>query len=258
MKKKKIKKLRHRQSSTIRFDDYYRSIGKPCLSERTPRNWHVMSVDGNKASTYRDIYLSCSEKQHLHIPENSIILGAYYGDSKNFKRGSDVTKRVIELLRRKKQHELYADETWFGEPWYGVQKTLIVKIRTIVNLEDDEEILCDECGSICVAGSENTARDIVGSLSCRSCARSCCMRCIGRNMQWECDTCVGKHHHHHHHHRAPSSGGRDRNVSLHEDGYATRLTLPKIQRYDTNDSISSPTVSNSKVGPKLEGFLYVV
>ena len=51
MKKKKVKKLRHRESSTIRFDDYYRTIGKPCLSERTPRNWHVMSVDGNKAST---------------------------------------------------------------------------------------------------------------------------------------------------------------------------------------------------------------
>ena len=32
--------------------------------------------------------------------------------------------------------------------------------------------------------------------------------------------------------------------------------LPKIQRYDTNDSISSATVSSSKVGPKLEGFLY--
>ena len=223
-----------------------------------------MSAEGNTASTYRDIYLSCHERQHLHIPENSIVLGAYYGDAKNFKRGVDVTKRVIELLRRKKQHELYADETWFGEPWYGVQKTLIVKVRTIVNLKDDEEILCDQCGSICVAGSVNTGgvdRDIVGSLSCRHCARTCCLRCV-TPLGWECDACVGKHHPHPPHLHSPtSSGGRDRNVSLHEDGYATRLTLPKIRRYDTNDSIASlsrNTTSSSKVqeGPKLEGFLY--
>ena len=29
-----------------------------------------------------------------------------------------------------------------------------------MNLEDDEEILCDECGSICVAGSVNTAETL--------------------------------------------------------------------------------------------------
>ena len=68
MKKKKVKKLRHRESSTIRFDDYYRTIGKPCLSERTPRNWHVMSVDGNKASTIV-IYLSCSKTTSTYSRE---------------------------------------------------------------------------------------------------------------------------------------------------------------------------------------------
>jgi len=261
--------LRHRQSSTVKFDDYFRSIGRPCQGEKTPRNWHVMSIEGSDtATTYRDIYLSCPEKQHLHIPDKAIVLAAYYGDHKNFKRGADVTERVIELLRRKKQHELFADETWFGEPWYGVHKTLIVKIRTIVNLKDDEEILCDRCGSLCFAGAVNSGgsdRDMVGSLSCRHCAKSCCLRCVAP-LGWECETCVRTHSHAPHPHlnktssSVSSAGGRDRNVSLHEDGYATRLALPKIQRYDTNDSLESPSLkmesSKYKRGPKLEGFLY--
>lgn len=144
-----------------------------------------------------------------------------------------------------------------------MQKTLIVKVRTVVKLSDDEEILCDQCGSICFAGAINsvsTSQNIVGSLSCRHCARATCLKCVAP-LGWECKDCHDKNLLH-----APSlhrtTSSKDRAVSLHEDGYATRLDLPRIKRFDTNDSISSMLSNEKSTTPrqekqmKLEGFLY--
>ena len=73
MKKKKVKKLRHRESSTIRFDDYYRTIGKPC-SPRENTAKLACNVHRRKQKPVPIvIYIFLVPRNNIYIPENSII-----------------------------------------------------------------------------------------------------------------------------------------------------------------------------------------
>eukprot|EP00940_MAST-03C_sp_MAST-3C-sp2_P002667 g2667.t1 len=127
---------REREAAT-KFDEYFKAIGDPVQGEQSQIKVGV---------AYDRYYLTADENETLEIPKNSLILGAYFGHAKDFERGKDVTREVLEYVRRKGFKTLTASIEWFGDPWYGTRKTLYVKIAMIEDASTEISIERGEKG----------------------------------------------------------------------------------------------------------------
>ena len=113
-----MKKNRGTTSRTRRgqqFDEYFLAVGKKIRGEACPPGW-------------KTIYLNVRENKTLEIPAGASILGAYWGNPRNFGQGKDVTQDIIMSVRRKGQQAFPASTEIFGDPWFGSKKNLIVKV----------------------------------------------------------------------------------------------------------------------------------
>ena len=76
-----------------------------------------------------DDLLECSREQDArNSATGASILGAYWGNPRNFGQGKDVTQDIIMSVRRKGQQAFPASTEIFGDPWFGSKKNLIVKV----------------------------------------------------------------------------------------------------------------------------------
>ena len=100
-----VKKNRGTTSRTRRgqqFDEYFLAVGKKIRGEACPPGW-------------KTIYLNVRENKTLEIPAGASILGAYWGNPRNFGQGKDVTQDIIMSVRRKGQQAFPASTEIFGD-----------------------------------------------------------------------------------------------------------------------------------------------
>ena len=100
-----MKKSRGTTSRTRRgqqFDEYFLAVGKKIRGEACPPGW-------------KTIYLNVRENKTLEIPAGASILGAYWGNPRNFGQGKDVTQDIIMSVRRKGQQAFPASTEIFGD-----------------------------------------------------------------------------------------------------------------------------------------------
>ena len=101
----------------IRFDAFF---------EKHRKQMKGVAEAENQAYDY--FYLHCLENESIEIPPNSHVAAAYFGDPTNYARGCDVTAKVVEKVRS--TNVIWARVQWLGDPWFGSEKGLHVKVAT--------------------------------------------------------------------------------------------------------------------------------
>eukprot|EP00939_MAST-03C_sp_MAST-3C-sp1_P000620 g620.t1 len=257
---------RKSSSKHLYFDDYFKSIGRPVTCGEVPsigdaRSPAAESGDARSPTcfslkSFRTTYLRCEENKSLIVPERAYILAAYYGSADNYMRGKDVTAKVIELVRKGGSKEIDAIRALFGDPWYGVRKTLIVKVAVPIKVKRGTPLDCQGCAETCIAGVSTvvpaeTRCKPHDSLPCAQCGKYFCLRCVAMSTSWQCTMCramktkKGK---------AVAKLLRHRTTS---DSYVTRerMRTDAIDDEGDDDNIERGVSFSSLPAPPLEGFL---
>lgn len=107
------------------FYTYYESIGKSL----------TRSGEAVPSGSFEFKILKCDDNEFIDIPDGAVIMGAYWGDPKIYKKGKDITKQLISKVRKENHTRIFANDEWWGDPWFGTRKTLQIKVA----LKKEEE-----------------------------------------------------------------------------------------------------------------------
>jgi len=105
--------------STTDFYTYFEHVNESCSK-------NAEALPAGQQYEYK--ILKCDENESIDIPDGAYITGAYWGDPKQFKKGKDITKKVVAFVREKNFKTIFGNTEWFGDPWYGTRKTLQIRI----------------------------------------------------------------------------------------------------------------------------------
>ena len=91
--------------STTDFYTYFEHVNESCSK-------NAEALPAGQQYEYK--ILKCDENESIDIPDGAYITGAYWGDPKQFKKGKDITKKVVAFVREKNFKTIFGNTEWFG------------------------------------------------------------------------------------------------------------------------------------------------